>query len=1270
MCRVCRSPAEYLFTARVLGNLDVAYFQCSGCGFVQTEEPYWLDRTNHQPIRNTDSGQIEGSIYAAVLTKSLLHHMQLSTARVIDYGAGYGMLVQLLRHAGIDACWANHCAENLFAKDAIWSGGSADLVTCFEVAEHFHHPMEEFEKMLSIGRTILFSTVLIPSPPPAPGTWAHYALDDGQHIAFYTLDTLQYIARHLGVHLYSNRHNLHVLSNHQLDLSKLTTTVAWNTFVARIEQSFSPTPTQPSLETISLAGMQQKPQIGIAIFHSLGDIINATIIARQIKADYPDSHLVWITAEQYAFILDQNPDVDEIITVAGNPKDLDTRIEELRTIRPWSRFYVPAPYLVRTLPGGDLTELMLASYDGKLTVPLRPVLVLTDEEVEHARQWWAQLPTDRPRVLVETEFFSAQSPWNREYALDMIRALAPLHPVFVFTAKNRPVDLDILQAEYPDILWCDLPFRLNAELYNLCDAFIGVSSAISCATNSTWCRADVPHLEIVSGPHWSTWHFRHHTRRRICFDRVKFNQALEWLRSVLTGHIATNEVHNETILDLYTLRVEGKYRVLSSALLPRRLNQQASSDALRAIKRTLEACPPFYLCYGGIGDFLLALSTALDKPDSITVVVYPNSIAAAQAFFDSLPQIEHVVLIERHPDPQEQYIGGMFLRAVAATCSNILGCGVMPPAREDDFWKPDLDIQRQCGVTLYPRWVQRYKGNRITRPQVVLAPMGSLSGMFRSKRNILPPQYWEPLLKLLHAHGICPVITGTPNEAHAYPSDERSIDQRSTSFEEQFRILASADLVIAADSWHKTFSAMAGVPTIVFEPVVNHDLAFWKDSSANVFLAPWNNIHTVRTWRDFLDVFATMLPNECGIAFNPTRAETLRPIEQPRRTDPQQPLTSFHPVFWERNYEDARSVLIRLPDALGDALMITAITRALKAQYPHLALTIAASKAAIDLFRGNPDIHHCVVAGSTEDVRCEANADIVVDYRFIIDQLPEYYGILPMMDILANISGIRLPSKHIVYTTCPDERARAESLLSKIDGPLIAIHVESSKDPLRCYPHERQLLEKLLARLPHAYFVWLGTTPPPCTSPQLLDATMLSLREQIALAQRCDVAIVVDSVFYHVVHNVWQKPTILIAGPTSEYLIGDYTAAPLHTIRAPGCRACYWNVQRCQRVCPALIPPETIVHAAAQLLEKVHTGVLTPPPIPVHPPLLCKWEKRQQQLFTTLVNHHKRGGGNVAVQIVADTDPLPPYAEHWNGVKVLAQTKDSSISSLSRVFLP
>ena len=51
-CKICDSNSHYFATAKVLQKYNVDYFQCSNCGFVQTEEPYWLDEAYSEAIRS------------------------------------------------------------------------------------------------------------------------------------------------------------------------------------------------------------------------------------------------------------------------------------------------------------------------------------------------------------------------------------------------------------------------------------------------------------------------------------------------------------------------------------------------------------------------------------------------------------------------------------------------------------------------------------------------------------------------------------------------------------------------------------------------------------------------------------------------------------------------------------------------------------------------------------------------------------------------------------------------------------------------------------------------------------------------------------------------------------------------------------------------------------------------------------------------------------------------------------------------------------------
>ena len=55
-CRCCsKDLLSKLFSAKVL-NKNVEYFDCTNCGYVQTQEPFWLDEAYASVIDNNDTG--------------------------------------------------------------------------------------------------------------------------------------------------------------------------------------------------------------------------------------------------------------------------------------------------------------------------------------------------------------------------------------------------------------------------------------------------------------------------------------------------------------------------------------------------------------------------------------------------------------------------------------------------------------------------------------------------------------------------------------------------------------------------------------------------------------------------------------------------------------------------------------------------------------------------------------------------------------------------------------------------------------------------------------------------------------------------------------------------------------------------------------------------------------------------------------------------------------------------------------------------------------
>lgn len=213
-CRCCgETQVIKLFDADLLGR-QVAYFECSNCGYVQTEEPTWLDEAYASTMNMSDTGIMARNLSNVSLVLATLATMGCRKSQVVDYAGGYGFLVRLLRDIGIGALWADPYSDNLVARGFEYQAEArpAAMVTAFEAFEHFVSPIDEMEKMLGIAPNILLTTNVIATPAPQPNDWWYYGLDHGQHIGFYRIQTLQYLADKFGLQLLSDGISTHFFS--------------------------------------------------------------------------------------------------------------------------------------------------------------------------------------------------------------------------------------------------------------------------------------------------------------------------------------------------------------------------------------------------------------------------------------------------------------------------------------------------------------------------------------------------------------------------------------------------------------------------------------------------------------------------------------------------------------------------------------------------------------------------------------------------------------------------------------------------------------------------------------------------------------------------------------------------------------------------------------------------------------------------------------------------------------------------------------------------
>ena len=206
-CKVCSNTSQKIFTAQILKKYDISYFHCTRCGFLQTEEPYWLAEAYLEPISVTDTGVLSRNISLSKITAVLAFFLYKPEGKFLDFAGGYGLFTRLMRDYGFDYYWHDIYTQNIFAKGfeyELHSGLPIQLVSSFECFEHLPNPLMEVEKMLAIAPSILFTTDLLPNPVPAPDAWWYYAREQGQHISFYSLETLEFIAKKYGLNFYSH----------------------------------------------------------------------------------------------------------------------------------------------------------------------------------------------------------------------------------------------------------------------------------------------------------------------------------------------------------------------------------------------------------------------------------------------------------------------------------------------------------------------------------------------------------------------------------------------------------------------------------------------------------------------------------------------------------------------------------------------------------------------------------------------------------------------------------------------------------------------------------------------------------------------------------------------------------------------------------------------------------------------------------------------------------------------------------------------------------
>ena len=236
-----------------------------------------------------------------------------------------------------------------------------------------------------------------------------------------------------------------------------------------------------------------------------GDCLYATILARQLRNDYPKAHISWAISSQCVDLLRNNPDIDEAweIPVGGwDQHEAMWRVFEREASRGSIQRDYDLVLLSQIWPNnfqnfdGTVRPSILRSYGRPITVPIENVIRLTAAEIDHVEQFVKEhrLRDFEHRILFECSSKSGQSFVTPELAQEIARRVYEILPsATIVFSTNIPMRLDDERSRYAGTL----SLRETAHLTHDCTLFVGAGSGSTVAATSTASRP-LPMIQLLS----------------------------------------------------------------------------------------------------------------------------------------------------------------------------------------------------------------------------------------------------------------------------------------------------------------------------------------------------------------------------------------------------------------------------------------------------------------------------------------------------------------------------------------------------------------------------------------------------------------------------------------------------------------------------------------------------------------------------------------------------------------------------------------------------
>jgi GT2 family glycosyltransferase len=236
-----------------------------------------------------------------------------------------------------------------------------------------------------------------------------------------------------------------------------------------------------------------------------GDCLYATILARQLRADHPEAHIVWAISNQCAPLVANNPHIDEVweIPIPGwEHHETMWRVFEREALARYVRRDFDRVLLSQIWPNnfqnydGTIRPSILRSYGRPITVPIENVVNLSPAEIEKVETFARQHRLDDAthKILFECSSKSGQSFVTPKLALEIGRYLyRELPDARIIFSTNLPMKIDDRRSLYAG----ELSLRELAHLTHHCSLFVGSGSGGSVMACSTAAKP-LPMIQLLS----------------------------------------------------------------------------------------------------------------------------------------------------------------------------------------------------------------------------------------------------------------------------------------------------------------------------------------------------------------------------------------------------------------------------------------------------------------------------------------------------------------------------------------------------------------------------------------------------------------------------------------------------------------------------------------------------------------------------------------------------------------------------------------------------